>query len=54
MTTGDDWPNELRGLSHRVLQAAEMVAAQGGCDVKEALGRLKIRADVEMWFASAR
>jgi len=45
MTTGDDWPNELRGRSHRVLQATGMVAVQVGCDVTEALGRLKIRAN---------
>jgi hypothetical protein len=44
MTSGDDWPNELRGVSHRVLQATGMVAVQAGCDVAEALGRLKIRA----------
>jgi hypothetical protein len=40
----DDWPNGLRGVSHRVLQATGMVAVQAGCDVTEALGSLKIRA----------
>jgi hypothetical protein len=44
MTTGDDWPNELRGFSHRVLQGTGMVAVQAECDATEALGRLNIRA----------
>jgi len=43
--TVSDVPSDPGPLSDRVLQAQGMVAAQLGCSMEEALGRLRVRAD---------